>query len=123
MHDVDLVLPRNGNKAAPAMPNQPELAAGEASGSLSWPGGDVRYRLSGQEYRGILPPLIATLGDGLEVYIYKEKGQTPLLIAQMLNNGFVKIGITRLLTRLLNNPWPGSDVDHEVVLEVEEQIF
>ena len=86
-------------------------------------GGPVNYRLSGQEYRGSLPPLVATLGEGLEVYIYPDEGQTPLLVAQMLENGFVKIGVTRLLTKLLNNPWPGSDVDHEVVLEVEEQIF
>jgi hypothetical protein len=123
MREVDLLLYRNGSKTAAAVPNQPALAPGEASGTLTWAGGDVRYRLSGQEYRGSLPPLVATLGDGLEVYIYPEKGQTPLLVAQMLDNGFVKIGITRLLTRLLNNPWPGSDADHEVVLEVEEQIF
>lgn len=123
LREVDLLLLRKGTEAAPAGPNQPGLAPGEASGTLTWDGGAVNYRLSGQEYRGSLPPLVATLGEGLEVYIYPEAGQTPLLVAQMLDNGFVKIGITRLLTKLLNNPWPGSDIDHEVVLEVEEQLF
>jgi hypothetical protein len=123
LREVGLLLLRSGNEAAAAVPNQPALAPGEASGTLTWAGGPVNYRLSGQEYRGSLPPLVATLGEGLEVYIYPDEGQTPLLVAQMLENGFVKIGVTRLLTKLLNNPWPGSDVDHEVVLEVEEQIF
>ncbi len=123
MREVDLLLLRNGDEAPAAASNPPALAPGEASGTLTWAGGPVNYRLSGQEYRGSLPPLVATLGEGLEVYIYPEKGQTPLLVAQMLENGFVKIGVTRLLTKLLNNPWPGSDIDHEVVLEVEEQIF
>lgn len=107
----------DGDPAAPA------LAPGKAAGVLSWTGGDLHYRLSGQSYSGLLPPLVASLGDGLEAFIYPEQGQTPLLRAQLLDNGFLKIGITRLLTRLLNNPWPGSDADHEVVLEVEEQIF
>ncbi len=101
----------------------PGLAPGEASGSASWSGGNVRYRLSGQAYAGDLPPLEASLGEGLEARVHLAEGQTPLIQAQLLNNGFVKIGITRLLTRLLNNPWPGSDADHEVVLEVEEQLY
>jgi len=101
----------------------PALAPGEASGSLHWTGGNVRYRLSGQSYSGNLPPLVAVLGEGLEAYVYPRDEQTPLLRAQLLDNGFIKIGITRLLTRLLNNPWPGSDADHETVLEVEEQLF
>jgi hypothetical protein len=47
----------------------------------------------------------------------------PLLRIEVLANGYVRIGITRLLTKLLNNPWPGSDVDHEVVLEIEERLL
>lgn len=121
---VDLPLRATEPEAAPGVPvAAPGLAPGEASGTASWSGGNVRYRLSGQPYNGDLPALEASLGEGLEAYVYPKQGQTPLIRAQLLDNGFVKIGITRLLTRLLDNPWPGSDADHEVVLEVEEQLY
>lgn len=97
--------------------------SGSASGSAHWEGGAVRYRLANQVYDGQLPPLAAFLGDGLEAVVYPEDGQTPLLRAQIQGNGFAKIGVTRMLTELLGNPWPGSHQDHEVVLEVEEQLF
>jgi hypothetical protein len=96
---------------------------GSASGSARWQGGAVRYRLANQVYDGQLPPLAAFLGDGLEAVIYPEDGQTPLLRAEIQGNGFARIGVTRKLTELLGNPWPGSHQDHEVVLEVEEQLF
>jgi hypothetical protein len=103
-----------------------DLAGGEggrASGSVTWSGGPVQYRLSGRNYRQGLPPMVAYLGDGLEAVVYPEGGQTPLLRADLRPNGFVRIGVTQLLTRLAGNPWPGSHADHEVVLEVEEQLF
>lgn len=100
-----------------------ESGAGTASGSLAWTGGPVRYRLSGREYAGELPPLVAYLGEKLETVVYPEGGQTPLLRAEVLPNGFVRIGVTQLMTNLAGNPWPGSHADHEVVLEVEEQLF
>ena len=96
---------------------------GAADGSVSWAGGAVRYRLSGQHHAGELPALVAHLGEGLEAVIYPAGGQTPLLRAAVLPDGFVRIGVTQMLTRLLGNPWPGSHADHEVVLEVEEQLF
>jgi hypothetical protein len=100
-----------------------EIGHGIASGSARWDGGPVRYRLAGQDYAGQLPPLTAFLGDGLEAVVYPEDGQTPLLRLTLQDDGFVRIGVTRMLTRLLGNPWPGSQQDHEVVLEVEEQLF
>lgn len=96
---------------------------GAASGSLTWTGGPVNYRLAGRGYSGNLPPLVAYLGEGLETVVYPQGGQTPLLTAQILASGFVRIGVTQLLTDLAGNPWPGSHADHEVVLEVEEQLF
>lgn len=99
------------------------LAAGSAAGQVTWAGGPVRYRLAGRNYAGELPPLVAYLGDGLEAEVYPKDGQTPLLRADIRPNGFIRIAVTQLLTRLVGNPWPGSHADHEVVLEVEEQLF
>ncbi|MEQ8857839.1 MAG: type II secretion system protein N [Pseudomonadales bacterium] len=98
-------------------------AAGSASGDVTWEGGPVRYRLAGRDYAGALPPLAGHLGPALEAVVFPQDGQTPLLKAAILPNGFAKVGITMLLTQLAGNPWPGSHQDHEVVLEVEEQLF
>lgn len=97
--------------------------AGSASGSLTWSGGDVRYRLGGRNYAASMPPLVAYLGEGLEAVVYPQDGQTPLLKLEVLDDGFVRIGVTKLMTRLAGNPWPGSHGDHEVVVEVEQQLF
>jgi hypothetical protein len=97
--------------------------AGRAAGTVTWTGGPVQYRLSGRTYSGNLPPLVAYLGEELTGTLYPRGGQTPLLEARILPDGFVKVGMTQLLTRMLNNPWPGSHADHDVVLEVEEQLF
>jgi len=97
--------------------------AGRSSGNLAWTGGPVRYILSGRPYGGDLPPLVAYLGEGLETVVIPANGQTPLLRGEVLPDGFVRISVTKLLTRLAGNPWPGSHPDHEVVLEVEEQLF
>ncbi len=96
---------------------------GSAAGSVSWAGGPVRYRLSGRDHSARLPPLVAYLGDGLEAVVFPEGGQTPLLRARLQENGFLWIGVTKMMTRLAGNSWPGSHPDHEVVLEVEEQLF
>lgn len=100
-----------------------ETGHGSAAGSVAWSGGAVRYVLSGRANAGDLPPLVAYLGEGLETVVVPEGGQTPLLRAEVLAEGFVRIGVTKLLTRLVGNPWPGTQADHEVVLEVEEQLF
>lgn len=100
-----------------------ESGDGSAGGRLLWSGGPVRYVLSGRPNAGTLPPLAANLGDGLETVVIPQEGQTPLLHARILPNGFVRIGITKLLTRMMGNPWPGPQPDHEVVLEVEERLF
>ena len=48
---------------------------------------------------------------------------TSLLHAELKPDGFAKISVTKYLTKLAGNPWPGGDPDHVVVLEVEEQVF
>jgi len=96
-------------------------------GELEWSGGPVRYTLSGLLRETTLPPLTAILNASAagqpQAVVYARGEQTPLLIATLSNNGFAKVSITKFFTKLLGNPWPGSDADHEVVIEVEEQIF
>lgn len=94
-------------------------------GEARWSGGEVRYVLSGRLGASQLPPLVAyvTTDEFPTADIFPDGGQTPLLHVQILDTGFVKIGVTKSLTKMLNNPWPGGDPDHAVVLEVEEKVF
>lgn len=94
-----------------------------ADGEVHWQGGAVDYRLANENSTGILPAMTAILGPSAEAAVFEQGGQTPLLKAELQANGFARIGVTKLLTKILNRPWPGSDADHEVVLEVEEQVF
>jgi len=109
--------------SAPYRLEQGQGLAGTASGALTWSGGTVRYRLAGEPYRGELPPLEAAFGDGLEAIVRAQGQETPLLFIELLSNGHIRLGMTKLLTKMLNNPWPGREADHEVVLEVEEQLL
>lgn len=126
LEGVRIDLPWRFERAAEPIP-----ASGASGGRLAWTGGPVRYILSGRPFSGNLPPLEAAFGEGLETVVRAAAdgpggtvpSAVPLLRAELLANGFVRIGMTRLLTRMLNNPWPGSDGDHEVVLEVEEQLL
>jgi hypothetical protein len=93
------------------------------AGKLEWNGGPVTYYLSGKLFNSTLPPMRAELGPGPEAIAFAEGDSTPLLMAELQSNGFAKIGVTKYLTKLLGNPWPGGDPDHAVVLEVEEQVF
>ena len=98
----------------------------EADGQLHWQGGVVTYDLAGERQRVTLPPLRATLElrDGRpSATVTETDSTTPLIVAQLLANGYVKVGMTRRFTVLVGNPWPGSDPDHVVVLEVEEQLL
>jgi type II secretion system (T2SS) protein N len=96
-------------------------------GQLRWQGGDVRYALSGISHQAALPPLEAYLdmndANQPQAVVYEQGQQTPLIITTFAANGFVKVGVTKRFTQILQNPWPGSDPDHAVVIEVEEQIF
>ena len=92
-------------------------------GKLTWDGGPIQYRLSGNVHNSVLPPMTADLGPGPVAVAYANGESTPLLHAAMGDNGFARIGVTKYLTRILGQPWPGGDPDHAVVLEVEEQVF
>ncbi|MEM7079930.1 MAG: type II secretion system protein N [Pseudomonadota bacterium] len=96
-------------------------------GQLDWSGGEISYGLAGVTRYAGLPPLTAFLqknGAGQpEAVVYARGSDTPLLIATPGMPGFIKIGMTKKFSSLLGRPWPGRAADHEVVLEVEEQIF
>ncbi len=94
-----------------------------ANGRLTWTGGPLRYRLSGNVHDSVLPPMMADLGPGPVAVAYAAGESTPLLHAALKSDGFARFGVTKYLTRTLGQPWPGGDPDHAVVLEVEEQVF
>ena len=97
------------------------------AGQINWTGGLVRYTLSGQLSEATLPPLVAYLDmnetNEPQATVFAENDQTPLMIATLGANGFAKVGISKRLTQLLNNPWPGTDPDHHIVVQVEEKVF
>ena len=97
----------------------------DTRGTLNWSGGRLGYTLSGQHRAVRLPPLQASLGynDGPSATVFARDNPTPLLQAKLLAGGYVYVGVTRLLTRMLDDPWPGSGADHEVVVAVEEKIL
>lgn len=96
-------------------------------GQLDWQGGLVRYTLSGLVREAVLPAMTGYLSINdqgqPQAIVYAVDEQTPLIVASLNEQGYAKIGITKLFTKLLNNPWPGSDPDHTVVLQVEEKII
>ena len=96
-------------------------------GQIDWTGGAVRYTLSGLLHETQLPPLTAYLDQNAQnmpiATVYAQGESTPLLLASMTPDGYAKIAMTKLFTRLLKNPWPGDAPDSAIVLEVEEKIF
>ncbi len=95
-------------------------------GELSWPGGPIHYRLSGRDFSVTLPALVGFVDSSTgqpEMSVYQPTDETPLLLARAGQDGIVTVGITKQFTKLLGEPWPGSEPDHAVVLEVGEKLF
>lgn len=95
-------------------------------GTLRWQGGPVTYPEAGGMQRAALPPLFAELADDAGhavARVFAEGGTTPLLHVRTLDGGYYRLGVTKLLTRLVGRPWRGSDPDHQIVLELEEQFL
>jgi len=101
-----------------------------ATGLLVWSGGDVRYILAGRSHDIELPPLRANITTDNSapdpgwptMKVTRTDDAAPLLTGRLTPRGSAAIGITRGFTRLAGQPWPGSEPDHAVVLEVEEQL-
>ena len=94
-----------------------------AGGTVTWDGGLVQYSLSGRKSATELPAMVAELGSGPEALVHELHSESPLIIAELQSNGFAKVGLTKRLTILLNNPWPGAAQANDVILEVEEKVF
>ncbi|NKB97506.1 MAG: hypothetical protein GKR90_03255 [Pseudomonadales bacterium] len=124
LHQYDLFIPGTINMTdITGIFTVEDETVDELDGTLNWSGGLVRYVLSGQFSESNLPELKAELSAPVKAEVTTHTSPTHLLEAELTNNGFVKIGITKMLTKMLNRPWPGSDPDHAVVLVVEEQLF
>lgn len=97
-----------------------------ANGEARFTGGDLSYRLAGKTTHVELPPLTASIAteEQLPTLRVTEIGKDlPLIFARLTHRGSVAIGITQGFTVLVGQPWPGSEPDHKVVLEVEELLI
>jgi Type II secretion system (T2SS), protein N len=95
-------------------------------GELRWNGAPVSYRLGQTTHHVVLPALSGFIDSSSgqpEMTAYEADHDTPLMLARVAADGWVTIGITKRFTQLLGQPWTGSDADHAVVLEVQEQLF
>ena len=93
-------------------------------GGGRWSGGVVSYALGGQSHTALLPPMRAEAQSApVRARAFAEAGNTLLVRAEIMDGGYVKIGITRRLLQMLNQPWAGSGADDEIVVSVEEAVF
>ena len=98
----------------------------DLGGELSWGGGEVRYRLAGEHYGMVLPPLTAVLEslDAQPALTVLAQGiDVPLLHVRLGRDGWLTIGVTKKLTKMAGFPWPGNDPDSEIVIDVSERLF
>ena len=105
--------------------NAGNLLTISASGQLTWSGGPVTYRLSGVTRTVDLPPLegaLSTPADWPELLVTERGTELPLITGRLTERNSVAVGITSGFTKLVGQPWPGSEPDHAVVLEVEEML-
>lgn len=98
-------------------------AVTELTGQARWSGGEIEYVLSGQRSESLLPILEATLSPPASAVVHAAGEPVALMEIALTPERFIKIGLTKMFTKLLNRSWPGRDPDHTVVLVVEEQFF
>jgi len=104
-----------------------QLNEAGAEGHARWAGGPVSYRLAGNDFAITLPPMQAQIATEANAWpkleVTEQATGALLLTGRLTPTGSAAIGVTRGLTRLAGQPWPGSEPDHAVVLEVEEQLI
>ena len=93
-------------------------------GGGRWSGGAVSYALGGRSHTAPLPPMrLEAQSAPVKARGFAEAGNTLLIEAEIMEGGYVKIGVTRRLLQLLNQPWAGSGAADEIVVSVEEAVF
>lgn len=93
-------------------------------GGGRWSGGAVSYALGGRTHTALLPPMrLEAQSAPVRARGFTEAGNRLLIEAEIMEGGYVKIGITRRLLQLLNQPWAGSGAEDEIVVSVEEAVF
>lgn len=103
-----------------------DLQPRNVAGKLSWSGGEVRYRLAGEHYRLVLPPLAGVLETAEakpELTVFGEGIDAPLLRIRLGADGWLDIGVTKMLTKMAGFPWPGNEPDHTIVIDVSERLI
>ena len=96
------------------------------AGELSWSGGEVRYRLAGEHYRMVLPPLagmLETVDAEPTLTVFAQDVDAPLLRIRLGADGWLNIGVSKKLTKMAGFPWPGNEPDHAIVIDVSERLF
>lgn len=96
------------------------------AGELSWSGGEVRYRLAGEHYQIVLPPLagmLETVEAEPTLTVFARDVDAPLLRIRLGADGWLNIGVTKKLTKMAEFPWPGNEPDHAIVIDVSERLF
>lgn len=96
------------------------------AGELSWSGGEVRYRLAGEHYQMVLPPLagmLETVNAEPTLTVFAQGVDAPLLHIRLGADGWLNIGVTKKLTKMAGFPWPGNEPDHAIVIDVSERLF
>ena len=95
-------------------------------GHMRWDGGTVQYHMSNQRFQRELPALLGELQmvEGIpSMTVRSETDDTPLIRARLDDDGWVHIGITKRFTRLIGQPWQGSEPDPAIVMEVSEKLL
>jgi hypothetical protein len=95
-------------------------------GVARWSGGTVGHALGGTPGEAWFGPVTATIGTGElgpKAIVKHDADDLVLLEVELRHDGFVRVGVTKGLTKMLNRPWPGSGPDAAVVFQVEEKIY
>jgi general secretion pathway protein N len=98
----------------------------ELDGKLVWPGGNVDWPAANGNGHASMPPLSGVVSDqngSLFGLVVPVNEQIPLIQAELTPDGTFTLKISKLLTRLTGNPWPGSDPDHAIVIEMVDDLF
>ena len=96
------------------------------TGELSWSGGAVRYRLAGEYYQMVLPPIagmLETVNAEPTLTVFAQGVDAPLLHIRLGSDGWLHLGVTKKLTTMAGFPWPGNEPDHAIVIDVSERLF